>query len=103
MNDAHEATALRQVFKGQGHSPAVSGTKSFYGLPLGATGAIEAVLTALALHHQYAPPTLNCTDPDVGEGLDLVRLHGRSQPLRFALSNSFGFGGINSCLVLGKA
>ncbi len=103
MNDAHEATALRQVFKGQGHSPAVSGTKSFYGHPLGATGAIEAVLTALALHHQYAPPTLNCTDPDVGEGLDLVRLHGRSQPLRFALSNSFGFGGINSCIVLGKA
>ena len=102
MNDAHEAGALRQVFGGNGHPPAVSGTKAFYGHPLGATGAIEAALTALALHHQYVPPTLNCTDPEETEGFDLVRLHGRSQPLRYALSNSFGFGGINSCLILGR-
>ena len=103
MNDAHEAGALRQVFGGNGHRPAVSGTKGFYGHPLGATGAIEAALTALALHHQYVPPTLNCTDPEETEGFDLVRLHGRERPLRYALSNSFGFGGINSCLILGRA
>ena len=107
MNDAHEAGALRQVFGGEGknrgHLPAVSGTKAFYGHPLGATGAIEAALTALALHYQYVPPTLNCTDPEETEGFDLVRLHGRTQPLRYALSNSFGFGGINSCLILGQA
>jgi 3-oxoacyl-[acyl-carrier-protein] synthase II len=100
MNDRHEGAALRRVFA-QG-SPAVSGTKAYYGHPLGATGAIEAALTALALHHQYAPPTLNCDDPDA-EGLDVVRLHGRPMPMRRALSNSFGFGGINSCLVLGAA
>jgi 3-oxoacyl-[acyl-carrier-protein] synthase II len=100
MNDANEGTALRAVFGSR--SPAVSGTKPFTGHPLGATGAIEAVLIALALRDGWLPPTLNCPDPDV-PGLDLIQGAGREVPARslYALSNSFGFGGINSCLVFG--
>ncbi|MDE1171902.1 MAG: beta-ketoacyl-[acyl-carrier-protein] synthase family protein [Verrucomicrobium sp.] len=100
MNDEHETHALTEVFGS--HRPAVSGTKGFYGHPLGATGTIEAVVMALALHHQYVPATLHCQEPDHPGTLDLA-LAGRAQPLRHALSNSFGFGGINSCLVLGRA
>ena len=84
-------------------SPAISGTKAYYGHPLGASGAIEAAICCLAMEHGYIPPTLNCLDPcPEAEGLDLVRLKGRKQPLKYVLSNSFGFGGINSSLVLGK-
>ncbi len=100
MNDANEGTALRAVFAPGFPAPAVSGTKAYTGHPLGATGAIEAVLTALALHHGHLPASLNCADPDV-EGLDLIDPGGREERVAFALSNSFGFGGINSCLVLG--
>jgi 3-oxoacyl-[acyl-carrier-protein] synthase II len=102
MNDAHEATAILQVF-GTDHCPPVSGTKAATGHPLGATGAMEAILTALALHHGVIPPTINCDEPDIPTGFNLVRDRPQSAPLSHALSNSFGFGGINSCLVLKKA
>lgn len=100
MNDANEGTALRALFGT--HIPTVSGTKAFTGHPLGATGAIEAVLTALALRDGWLPPTRNCADPDdAARGLDLIRGEGRETKARYALSNSFGFGGINACLILG--
>ena len=102
MNDSTEARAVSQVFGPK--TPAISGTKAYYGHPLGATGAIEAAICCLALHNNHIPPTLNCYEPceEITPGFDLVRLKGRSQELRYVLSNSFGFGGINSSLVFGK-
>jgi 3-oxoacyl-[acyl-carrier-protein] synthase II len=102
MNDGTEARAITKLFGSK--SPAVSGTKAYYGHPLGASGAIEAALCCLAIQHSHIPPTLNCYEPceEITPGLDLVRLKGRSQPIKYALSNSFGFGGINASLVLGR-
>ncbi len=101
MNDGHEAGAILKVFGASG--PSVSGTKGYTGHPLGATGAIEAAITALALHHQRIPPTVGCTEPEIPEGLRLVMETGLNQPFRTAMSNSFGFGGINSVIVLKTA
>jgi 3-oxoacyl-[acyl-carrier-protein] synthase II len=101
MNDEHETNAIIKLFGAK--TPAVSGTKSYYGHPLGASGAIEVALCALALSNDYIPPTLNCDNPIVPETFDLVRLHGRKQKLKNVLSNSFGFGGINSSLAMTKA
>lgn len=101
MNDDHEAKAILKLFGEK--TPPVSGTKAYYGHPLGASGAIEAALCSLALTDNYIPPTINCPDPDIPEGFDLVTMHGRPAELTYTLSNSFGFGGINAALVLGKA
>lgn len=102
MNDGTEAKAVSKFFGKK--TPAISGTKAYYGHPLGASGAIEAVISSLAIENSYIPPTLNCHEPceEVGPGFDLVRLKGRQQPLKYVLSNSFGFGGINASLVLGR-
>src|SRR5271155_49987 len=102
MNDGTEAKAVSKFFGKT--TPPISGTKAYYGHPLGASGAIEAAICCLALENGYIPPTLNCHEPcpEVTEGFDLVRLKGRSQPLKYVLSNSFGFGGINASLGLGK-
>ena len=102
MNDGTEARAITKLFGAK--TPAVSGTKAYYGHPLGASGAIEAALCCLAIETGHIPPTLNCYEPceEITPGFDLVRLKGRSQPVKYALSNSFGFGGINASLVLGR-
>jgi 3-oxoacyl-[acyl-carrier-protein] synthase II len=102
MNDGTEVKAVTKFFGGK--TPAVSGTKAYYGHPLGASGAIEAAICCLAMQHSHIPPTLNCHEPceEITPGFDLVRLKGRSQAIKYALSNSFGFGGINASLVLGK-
>jgi len=102
MNDGTEAKAVSKFFGKK--TPAISGTKAFYGHPLGASGAIEAAICCLAIEHSHIPPTLNCHEPceEITPGFDLVRLKGRSQPLKYILSNSFGFGGINASIVLGK-
>ncbi len=102
MNDGTEAKAVTKFFGAK--TPAVSGTKAYYGHPLGASGAIEAAICCLAMQHNHIPPTLNCDTPceEITPGFDLVRLKGRSQNLKYILSNSFGFGGINSSLVFGK-
>jgi 3-oxoacyl-[acyl-carrier-protein] synthase II len=99
MNDGHEAKAIHRVFAP--HRPYVSGTKGYYGHPLGATGAVEAVIGALALARSFVPMTLHCTEPDVPEDFNLVYGASRHQSLDYVLSNSFGFGGINASLVLG--
>ena len=70
---------------------------------LGATGAIEAAICMLALRHAYVPPTLNLEEPDPACDLDYVPGTGREREVRYALSNSFGFGGINAALVFGPA
>ena len=102
MNDGTEAKAVSKFFGKK--TPAISGTKAYYGHPLGASGAIEAAICCLAMEHNHVPPTLNCHEPceEITPGFDLVRLKGRSQPIAYVLSNSFGFGGINASLVFGK-
>jgi len=104
MNDENEVAAIRRVFGPTNHCPALSGTKPFYGHPLGASGAIESVLCALALRHQFVPPTLHCDEPDPAclDGVDLIRFRGEARPLRHVLNNAFGFGGINASLVLSQ-
>jgi len=103
LNDANESAAIKAVFGAHAQRLAVSGTKAFTGHPLGATGAIETLLCALALDEGYIPPTLHHGAPDPACDLDIVPNIGRSQPLRYAMNNAFGFGGINAVLVLGRA
>ena len=102
LSDSTETMTLKQVFGEHAARLAVSGTKAYHAHPLGATGAIEAALCALALEQRWIPPTLNRDNPDPACDLDVVPNHGRVSELNYVLSNSFGFGGINSCVVLGR-
>ncbi len=98
-NDAAESLAIQRVFNGR--SLPVSSTKPVTGHLLGAAGALETVATALAIHHQTVPLTLNFDSPATGCELDYVRGASRAAPVDVALNLSCGFGGTNSCLVLG--
>lgn len=101
MNDAVESAAIRDVFtKG---SPPVSSTKGVLGHSLGATGAMEALLTAMALKDQVMPPTANCDQPEEALGIDVIGQQSRSGNFDAAMSSSFAFGGLNAVLVLGRA
>lgn len=100
LNDATESQAIRSVLGERSHQVPVTGTKPFYGHALGASGAIEAGICALAIHEGWVPPTLNLQVPGPGCDLDYQPGSGRTLEIRHALSNSFGFGGINACLVL---
>src|SRR5947207_375874 len=102
MNDNSETLAIKQVFGDHAKRLLVSGTKAYTGHPLGATGAIEAAICALAIERKWAPPTLNRENPDPACDLDVIPHHGRDADLNYVLSNSFGFGGINSCVILGR-
>ncbi len=102
MNDSTETVAIREVFGEQARRIPVSGTKAFTAHPLGATGAIEAAICALAIEENWIPPTLNRTNPDPACDLDVVPNKGRARNLQNVLSNSFGFGGINACIILGR-
>ena len=102
LNDNTETMSIKEVFGEQAKTIAVSGTKGYYAHPLGATGAIEAALCALALDRQWIPPTINYQNPDPACDLDVVPNHGRATELNYVMSNSFGFGGINACVILGK-
>jgi len=99
MNDDGESEAIMALFGKK--TPPVSGTKAYYGHPLGASGMIEIVICAMAMERGWIPPTLNCQSPNVPPEFDLVRLRGRDAKLKYVLSNSFGFGGINAAIVLG--
>ncbi len=101
MNDASEARSIHEVFGAHARKIAVSGTKPYTAHPLGATGAIEAAICCLAMENSWVPPTLNHEEPDPDCDLDVVPNHGREAKLRYVMSNSFGFGGINACIVLG--
>lgn len=100
MNDATETMSIKEVFGADTQIP-VTGTKGYYSHPLGATGAIESTLSLLALQHQWIPPTINYQNPDPACDLDLVPNHGRPAELKYVMSNSFGFGGINACVIVG--
>ncbi len=102
LNDSTETMAIKEVFGAHAAAIPVSGTKPFTGHPLGATGAIEAAICALAIDRDWVPPTLNWENPDPACDLDVVPQHGREAKLDYVLSNSFGFGGINACIVLGR-
>jgi nodulation protein E len=98
INDALETRAIRELFGAHADRLAVSSTKSLHGHALGATGAMEAVCTVLALKNGLLPPTANFTAPDPDCNLDVVPNCARSVHVEFALSNSFAFGGLNAVL-----
>ena len=104
LNDAAESRVIRMVLGSRAEQVPVTGTKPYYGHALGASGAIEAAVVALGMTNGWIPPTLNLEHP--GEDCDLAYVQldggppGREAKLRHALSNSFGFGGINACLVV---
>lgn len=102
LGDLAETMALKAVFGERARKVAVSSTKSMTGHLLGAAGGIEAVYTALAVHHQVAPPTINLTHPDPQCDLDYVPGSARQMAIDVAISNSFGFGGTNGTLVFRK-
>ena len=102
LNDNTETKSIKEVFGEHARQIPVSGTKGYTAHPLGATGAIEAALCALALDRQWIPPTINYRNADPECDLDVVPNHGRKAELEYVMSNSFGFGGINACVILGK-
>lgn len=99
INDPTETLAVKRVFGEHAYRLAMSSTKSMTGHLLGAAGGLEAGITALALRHQMLPPTINLDQPDEGCDLDYVPNTARAATVRYALSNSFGFGGTNASLL----
>jgi 3-oxoacyl-[acyl-carrier-protein] synthase II len=100
LNDSTETKAIKQVFGDHAYRLTVSGTKGYYGHALGASGAIEAAICALALSRGWLPPTINLERPDPLCDLDCLPGGGRTASPAAVVSNSFGFGGINAALVL---
>ena len=103
MADAIETKAIKQVFGDHAYRVPVSSTKSMTGHLLGAAGGIEAIFSILALHHGILPPTINLDHPDPACDLDYVPNKARPASFNVALSNSFGFGGVNACLLFQRS
>ena len=101
-NDRIESLAIKKLFGEGAYKMAISSTKSMTGHLLGAAGGLEAGITALAMHHQTAPPTINLEHPDPDCDLDYVPRKCRPVKMEYALSNSFGFGGTNAALLFRK-
>jgi 3-oxoacyl-[acyl-carrier-protein] synthase II len=99
LGDRIETFALKRAFCEHAYKLAVSSTKSMTGHLLGGAGGLEAGITVLALRDQIAPPTINYEVPDPECDLDYVPNHARHMKIDYALSNSFGFGGTNGCLI----
>jgi len=102
INDPNETLAIKRCFGDHAYRLAVSSTKSMTGHLLGAAGGLEAGITALAIHNQILPPTINLDNPDPRCDLDYVPHTARPAQVTYALSNSFGFGGTNASLLLKK-
>lgn len=100
LNDATETRAIKQIFGEHAYELAISSTKSMIGHAMGASGALEAIACTLILTHGRIPPTINYENPDPECDLDYVPNEARNQKVNTTLSNSFGLGGQNACLVL---
>ena len=98
--DELETNAIKTVFKDHAYKLCVSSTKSMIGHLLGASGGVEGVICALSLKNQIVPPTINLDNPDTGCDLDYVPHKARPLDLNIAMSNSFGFGGTNGCIII---
>jgi 3-oxoacyl-[acyl-carrier-protein] synthase II len=99
LGDEIEIRAVERIAGNRGRSLSMSSTKSAIGHLLGAAGAVEAIFSILAIRDQIVPPTLNLDHPSVATDIDLVPHKARKREVEFVLSNSFGFGGTNACLV----
>jgi 3-oxoacyl-[acyl-carrier-protein] synthase II len=99
VGDKIETTAIKRTFGEHAYKLAVSSTKSMTGHLLGGAGGLEAGITVLAIRDQIAPPTINLEQPDEGCDLDYIPNQARPMKIDYALSNSFGFGGTNGCLI----
>ena len=102
LGDKAETQAIKRLFQDHAKTLAVSSTKSMTGHLLGASGGVEAIITAKALQTGILPPTINLDNPDEDCDLDYIPHTARSVPITAAMSNSFGFGGHNVSLLLGK-
>lgn len=102
LNDKFETIAIKNIFGDHAYNLAVSSTKSMTGHLLGAAGGVEAIICALSLTDQILPPTINLEDPDPECDLDYVPNSAREAEVDTVMSNSFGFGGQNACLILRK-
>ena len=103
LGDVGEAEAVKKLFGENIKTLSMSSTKSSIGHLLGAAGAVEAVLSILAIRDQICPPTLNLHNPDESvKDMDLVPLKAKKREIKAAMSNSFGFGGTNSSLIFKK-
>lgn len=100
--DEIETQAIKTVFKEYAYKIAISSTKSMMGHLLGAAGGVEAVVAVLSIYNNIAPPTINLDNPDMECDLDYVPHKSRKMTINYALSNSFGFGGTNACLLFKK-
>ncbi|MEX2326665.1 MAG: beta-ketoacyl synthase N-terminal-like domain-containing protein, partial [Pseudomonadales bacterium] len=99
LGDVAETMGIKSVMGSGADKVAISSTKSMIGHLLGAAGSVEAVICALAIRDQVAPPTINLDAPGEGCDLDYVPHNARALPIKVALSNSFGFGGTNGTLI----
>ena len=102
QGDLAETKAIKAVFGRHAYDLAVSSTKSVLGHLFGAAGAVEAMMCVLALHERVLPPTINYRTPDPECDLDYVPNEARAATVHSAVSNSFGFGGHNACVVFRK-
>ena len=100
LNDTTETLAIKRVFGEHAHRLAVSGTKGYYGHPLGASGAIEAAICALGMARDWLPPTINLETPDPACDLNYLANNGNQRAPEYVVSNSFGFCGVNAVVVL---
>jgi 3-oxoacyl-(acyl-carrier-protein) synthase len=102
LNDRYETMAIKSAFKERAYQIPVSSLKSMLGHTIGAAGAIETIITVLAIENGIIPPTINYVTPDPDLDLDYVPNIARRKEVRVALSNSFGFGGHNATIVIKK-
>ena len=103
LADAAEVEAIKQVFGEHAYRIPINATKSMLGHCLTAAGLVELVALLVQMGDGYLHPTINLDEPEPGFGLDFVPHHARRYDIEIAMSNSFGFGGLNACVVVGRA